>query len=277
MTETLTIKMKTALMDVFNGANSLTINKGTIKSLVSRQLVNDNGTLTHEGWLLAMSNLSLKRQCELLDLQCASEKWEKKNLKPELHAFESFKKLGYVGSYCEAGGIGLVLKSLSLDALTTTSFFKEDPEIARIRSCLGGIVFLAHKNKEELEIVYEDIRKTDKTKFTAACEEILEYDLIHEWYPGLTVEFACALFDTLSKETFVKIAEWISRSVEHRNGWPDLTLVKDGRVKFVEVKTVDKLHRSQLITMPALKGYLGQDVTILKLSRLKTLEQGTND
>lgn len=72
--------MKTALMDVFNGANSLTINKGTIKSLVSRQLLNDSGTLTHEGWLLAMSNLSLKRQCELLDLQCDAKKWEKTSL-----------------------------------------------------------------------------------------------------------------------------------------------------------------------------------------------------
>lgn len=269
MTEKLTIKMKTALMEIFNGANCLAINKGTIKSLVSRHLLSDNGTLTHEGWLQAMGNLSLKRQCELLDLQCASENWEKKNLKPEQHAFEVFKQLGYVGSYCEAGGIGLVLKSLSLDSLTATSFFKEDPEIARTRACLGGIVFLAHKNKEELEIVYEDIRKTDKAKFKAACEEILEYDLIHEWYPGLTIEFACAMFETLSKETFVKIAEWISRSTEHRNGWPDLTLAKNGRVKFVEVKTADRLHRSQLITIPALKNYLELDISILKLSKHK--------
>lgn len=264
MPEKLSPKMKSALMEIFHNYSRDTLNKGTIKGLISRKLLSEDGTLTREGWIQAMEFISLKQQCALLDLHCSVEKWSK-STKPELHAFDSFRKLDYIGSYCEAGGIGLVLKSLSLDALTKTSFFKDDPDIARTRSCLGGIVFLAHKNKDELEIVYDDIRKTNKAKFLAACEEILEYELIHEWYPGLTVEFAEAMFEALSKDTFVKIAEWISRSVEHRNGWPDLTLVKDGQVKFIEVKTNDKLHRSQLITIPAIREELKQSVAILKL------------
>ncbi len=264
MPEKLSPKMKSTLMEIFHNSKSETLNKGTVKSLITRRLLSKDGILTHEGWIQAMEFLSLKQQCALLDLQCSTEKWQR-NTKPELYAFDAFKRLGYTGSYCEAGGIGLVLKSLSLDALTSTSFFKDDPETARTRACLGGIVFLAHKNKDELEIVYDDIRKTDKIKFLASCEEILEYDLIHEWYPGLTVEFAEAMFEALSKETFVEIAEWISQSVEHRNGWPDLTLVKDGQVKFVEIKTTDKLHRSQLITIPSLKKDLKQSVELLKL------------
>lgn len=267
MPEKLSPKMKSALMEIFHTSNCEKLNKGTLKSLASRGFLAENKSLTHEGWIQAMEFLSLKQQCALLNFQCPTEKWQK-NTKPELHAFNSFTKLGYTGSYCEAGGIGLVLKSLSLDALTATSHFKEDQEMARLNACLGGIVFLAHKNQDELEIVYEDIRKTTKAKFLASCEEILEYEMIHEWYPGLTVKFAENMFETLPKETFVRIAKWISLSVEHRNGWPDLTLVKDGQVKFVEIKTTDKLHRSQLITMPALKNSLGLDVSILKLSKL---------
>jgi hypothetical protein len=269
MNEKLTPRMKTVLMEIFHSDNSLKINKGTIKSLIKRELIAENRTLTHEGWLQAMKFLSLKKQCELLELQCDIQKWEK-DTKPECHAFDFFTKHGFVGSYCEAGGIGLVLKSLSLDALTATNVFKNDPEIARTRACLGGIVVLAHKDNDELEMVYEDIRRTDKAKFLASCEEILQYDMIHEWYPGLTIEFASAMFEALTKEIYVKIAKWISISTEHRNGWPDLTLVKNGKIKFVEVKTSDKLHRSQLITMPALKNKLELDVSILKLSKKKT-------
>lgn len=269
MSEKLSPKMKSTLMSVFHTSNSDKLNKGTLKSLATRGLLTENKTLTYKGWLQAMGFLSLNQQCELLGLKCSTTNWQK-NTKPELFAFDSFTKLGYIGSYCEAGGIGLVLKSLSLDALTATSFFKNSPDVARSDACLCGIVCLAHKNSDELEIVYEDISKTNKAKFLASCSEILEYDMINEWYPGLTIEFAEAMFDTFSKETFKKIAKWISQSVEHRNGWPDLTLVKDGKVKFVEIKTTDKLHRSQLITMPALKNMLDLDVSILKLSKSKS-------
>jgi hypothetical protein len=35
----------------------------------------------------------------------------------------------------------------------------------------------------------------------------------------------------------------------YRAGWPDITAIRDGEVLFREVKTTDKLHRSQLETI----------------------------
>ena len=44
-----------------------------------------------------------------------------------------------------------------------------------------------------------------------------------------------------------------SNGYTYGNGWPDLTLIKDNEVLFIEVKTTDKMHESQLITIPEMR------------------------
>jgi len=74
------------------------------------------------------------------------------------------------------------------------------------------------------------------------------------------------LFDATDKEVFVAVASKLAEDpYTYRNGWPDLTLIKDKEVFFIEVKTTDKLHESQLITIPEMRSILPFKFSVCKV------------
>ena len=65
--------------------------------------------------------------------------------------------------------------------------------------------------------------------------------------------FAVQLFDLIGLESLRGLASVIFSDLPtFYSGWPDLTLIRDGSVELLEVKTTDKLQESQLITVPAI-------------------------
>lgn len=59
-----------------------------------------------------------------------------------------------------------------------------------------------------------------------------------------------------------------SRSVHlDHYSWPDLTIVKGNEVKFIEVKTTDKLHKSQLVTIPTFRKIIPYDFSVCRVIR----------
>ncbi|EGA7539754.1 VRR-NUC domain-containing protein [Salmonella enterica] len=55
------------------------------------------------------------------------------------------------------------------------------------------------------------------------------------------------MFDTVGREKLFELAKvFAANPYQYRSGWPDLTLIRDKSIKFVEVKTTDNLHKSQL-------------------------------
>lgn len=264
----LTDSMKKILMDSYYGNCISSANKTQLKSLISKKYLNSEFNLTEEGRLYIMSTLPLLLQCEKLNLPVKVIEWEQSN-KPEIWALQYFSNLGFVGAYCEGGAIGLVLKGLCLDTLTKTSCFYGTSINAREDACLKGITTLAEKNEEQLDNIMKEIYQTDRFKYLSACEEILSYPSINEWYPGLSMNFLEKMYDALTKDEYGLLAKWIALNPDHRNGWPDLTLVKEGIVQFVEVKTTDKLHNTQLKTLPAIKQLINADIQVIKLQMKK--------
>jgi hypothetical protein len=260
-----TNSMKKILMDAYNGNCVSSANKTQLKGLVSRNYLNSEFNITEEGELYIISMLPLVSQCEKLNLPIQVLEWDKSK-KLEIWTLQYFSSLGFTGAYCEGGAIGLVLKGLCLDSLTKTSHFYGTCINAREDACLKGIVTLAGKNENQLNSIIKEIHATDCSKYLAACEEILSYPAINEWYPGLSMNFLEKMYNSLTKDEYCLIAKWIAMNTEHRNGWPDLTLVKEGIVRFIEVKTTDKLHNSQLITIPAIKHLINADVQVVKLN-----------
>lgn len=257
--------MITALVALKKTANEHH-DKNTIKALVKRGLVDTNGNLTAIGSVKAVEYMPLHEQCDAISIICKSLTWTgETNIRPEVFAFNYFKQQGYEGIYCEGGGFGTAIKALCLDALTEASVFFGSFINAREDACLKGVVSLAHIEPSKLEAVIGQIKHTTKEKYLAAFMEINSCFLVRESYPGLTLEFAEALYDAVPKADFVKLARWISINPSHRNGWPDLTLIKEGQLMLVEVKTTDKLHHSQLVTIPALIKEIKADVSVLKL------------
>ncbi|MDP3586700.1 MAG: hypothetical protein Q8R58_01485 [Sulfuricurvum sp.] len=265
MNRPLTDSMKKILMDAYNGNCVSSANKTQLKGLASRNYLNNEFNITEEGERYIISNLSLVLQCEKLSLPIQVLEWDKSK-KPEIWAWQYFSNLGFVGAYCEGGAIGLVLKGLCLDELTKTSYFYGTCINAREDACLKGINVLAEKNEDQLNSIMKEIYETDRSKYLSACEEILSYPAINEWYPGLNMNFLEKMYDALTKDEYCLIAKWIAMNPEHRNGWPDLTLVKENIVCFVEVKTTDKLHNSQLNTIPAIKQLINADIQVIKLT-----------
>jgi hypothetical protein len=52
---------------------------------------------------------------------------------------------------------------------------------------------------------------------------------------------------------------------DYRSGWPDLTVIEDGEVSFIEIKTTDLLHASQLRFAEEIAKPLGFSCSIIQL------------
>ncbi|MBX9755303.1 MAG: VRR-NUC domain-containing protein [Pseudomonadaceae bacterium] len=265
MSKQLSINMLKALRGLHEAHALSKVSTAMVKALAARGLVDEDARLTTLGRITAIQSLPLKKQCNSIAITHSTLLWESTS-HPEKYAHFWFAQQGYIGSYCEGGGFGAAIKALCLDELERNSIFYNTCIDAREDACLKGVVVLSHIEKSRLEGVFKRIVKTTKTEYLAAFSEIISYNMTQEWYPGLSLDFAEALFDAVPKEHFEKLAHWISTDHSHRNGWPDLTLIKDDRLRFVEVKTTDKLHHSQLVTIPALINEIGADISVLQLT-----------
>ncbi len=80
-----------------------------------------------------------------------------------------------------------------------------------------------------------------------------------------------ALWDAMGPNLIARLAAGVLEDPYlFRNGWPDLTLVRDGRVKFIEIKTTDRLHHTQFTTIEELLLPVGLDVSVLLVTAQKT-------
>ena len=70
-----------------------------------------------------------------------------------------------------------------------------------------------------------------------------------EWFPTLEEWMFIDLYVALGNSKIHDIAEVFSKEpYQYRSGWPDLTIWKDGEVKFIEVKAHgDNIHKNQRI------------------------------
>ena len=186
MPKPLSKNMLDALLALYRAPDALKLDRGTIKALVGRGLVDTNGNITPLGSIKAMERLPLREQCRAMSIGISTSPWDSTST-PEIYCYNAFAQQGHVGSYCEGGGFGAAIKALCLDALTEASIFFGTCIDAREDACLKGVVGLAHIEKAILETVLKQIQQTSKEKYLAAFSEIISYSLIREWYPARNV------------------------------------------------------------------------------------------
>ena len=80
-------------------------------------------------------------------------------------------------------------------------------------------------------------------------------------------EFVSHICSVVGLENLAKIANLLCQDPHafYSRGWPDLMILGPNEFRFVEVKTTDKLHRSQIITMPEMHKVGGLDISVLQL------------
>lgn len=215
--------------------------------------------------------MTLEKILEMpLEQQCSTMSFEFKSIdlaydnRPEDSALEYFKEQGYIGTSNEGSMFQNVLKALMLDELVRLNTFK-----SRADACSRYLEAQLTIQQANLEGIIESISQTTREQFIANLEEIISKLRGTSLDNGLSLEAGIAIFDALPRETLTKLTTKFSEDpYGYRKGWPDLTLIKGDEIKLIEIKTTDKLHKSQLITIPMLDQILPNKAEILKLRNL---------
>ncbi|MEO9887522.1 MAG: VRR-NUC domain-containing protein [Balneola sp.] len=258
----LTQTQKDLLRNLICGGKIDSFSGNTISSLKRRGFIYKDSSLTKKGFLKSLELVSLDKQCSLLSLNLIGKEVSSLN-SPELQAFKWFKSQGFIGAFCEGGAILTTLKALVLDKLTELNTFNSR-EDACIRFLETQFTILSDQKNELLTSILE----TSHSRFLNNFSEIINHKSIQEYYPGLSIEFAEHFGKRFDREVFFRIAEiFFQAPYDYRKGWPDLTLVNNEEVRFVEIKTTDKLHQSQIQIIDRFRPLIPAKFEILKLTK----------
>jgi hypothetical protein len=235
---------------------------GTINALVVRGLLTASGELTESGRREALLLVPLAEQCTLLGVPLEDTPNPDTSLPPEIALWTRFTEFGYTGSYCEGGAILILLRAAALDLLARLNTFGSRSD-ASTRFTEAQFSIQAAHSKE----VVSTIRSAEIGQVRKNFSEIYSSSFVRDSYPSLTEDGIVALFEAIGGHRLARIAEALFEDpYEYRNGWPDLTMVKEHAVMWVEVKTTDKLHMSQIVTFQRMVPILPGTVKVVHLT-----------
>jgi len=115
-----------------------------------------------------------------------------------------------------------------------------------------------------------DIASVSVGQAMKSFDRLRSWQSDEKWFPhsyvGMTQELVQLVLERLPRATLVEIARlFFSDPHAYVKGWPDLTVIEGGEVRFVEVKTVDCFHASQIITIGDMKAATGLNVTVTRV------------
>jgi hypothetical protein len=280
---TLSHAMKLALKNSLLSPN-FKINKSTLKSLLKRNLISNDYKLTHFGYYTAISLLSLKEQCNILKFQINELKINQKIYHPELMAINYYKDMNKEIYFIENSIAYHFFKILIFDELNsymnkTKNFWSKyvylqayDDFIKIIDTEMINRIKLIKEDKfkKNINLILEPLEKQkyiiddDNIKIEILIKNNMFYN---DPFDGLNFNIFVKLFKYLKQNTFEKmVGIFFQDPYLFRRGWPDLILFDNHDVKFIEIKTTDKLTYHQIVTLDHMVNKAGIDFSILKLT-----------
>ena len=209
--------------------------------------------------------MRLEDQCEKLGIELEDIELEYSG-RPEDAALKYFERQAYIGSSNEGITMQTVLKALMLNKLAEVNTFQD-----RSDACSRYLEAQFAIHKEISSEIISTISSVQFDEFRKNMKEILSQSFINNEYPELSLIVCEAIYHAIDKKEYTLLAEKFAEdSYTYRSGWPDLTLIKSNDLQFVEVKTTDKLHKSQLSTIPMLKEVLPYKISVLRVRNTKT-------
>lgn len=280
-----TPEKKKILKEILSGQNFESFNKRTVKSLLKDGLLTSDGVLTPKGSLAAIASMSLKNQCDILDIPIETAEWNGIG-SPEDYVKSMYESGGY--KVCRREGIQFdyVLRALCLETLSQMNLSpygscetrRENITLLMMLRCFAYCNYdltrppwqapvKQDKNITEkflIQINNEVITK-DRENFIKTCQEIINTHNKYNSLCMLDLDIAVSMFDNIPKSTFLEVVSRAFETLDYSNGWPDITIANGKHVKFIEVKTTDKLQWTQIITMSSLLKDLDLEVSVLRL------------
>lgn len=161
---------------------------------------------------------------------------------PEEVALSFYRESGHDGTWCEGGTVNLLMKSACFTVLAQNNPFGNRQDTRR-RYFEAQCTIL----KAQVSEILDAIAAATFEGISLAATEILGDPWVRDCYPHVRLEFLVRLWKTLGSAQLAEIARvFLLSPYDFRSGWPDLTPIGSDGVRFVEVKTTDLLHPSQL-------------------------------
>jgi VRR-NUC domain len=192
---------------------------------------------------------------------------------PEAAALELAEAEGWRGTTCEGRAALLLLKAGILHFLEEHTPFGGDSVLTQF---LEGQILSYQRDRigefgadvAPRNAMYGPL---DLDRWERSLRRLLTNQVVQSRCPGLTTELGMDLVGAVGRERWFLIAEVLCRDPYlYRKGWPDLLLMdRDDRVLAVEVKTTDRLHASQIRTIPALRYEVGLPIEVWRLNQAR--------
>lgn len=225
--------------------------------------------LLHKAWCEEIAKLPLAEQCLQLDITHEQLEGLPYGKNPEIDALNHFSAQGFVGAYCEGGPVLLLIRSAALDVLAQLNSFGRSDSCTRFTEAQLTIY------KESSELILNAVRNANVAQVESHFKEIYMFPQIPKYYPGLTEGIMSSLFAAIGAERLAQITAAIMENpYSYRAGWPDLTMVKGSDMLWVEIKTTDRLHLSQIMTIFRMKPLLPGNVCVVQLTKTRSKRHG---
>lgn len=196
-------------------------------------------------------SLSLSQQCEKLKLHLRDIKIQRNDKnwivngsgyeKPENAALKVLESKNWHGVNGEGGPILLTLKAAGFKWIMQNNHLSSQND-AETRYLEAAIKISQDKSAGFVE----EVGRCTPEQMASNFQRIYGNQFVRDEYPGLSATFMMQFFANI-KSKLADIAEvFVTEPYKYRAGWPDLTVMHGSEVIFVEIKTTDKLHESQI-------------------------------
>lgn len=253
--------MKSALISMLDGMENVGSSQ-TMKALKQRGFVTATSKLSNSGRQAAIAFLPLSRQCTLLGIKYDEIELPTDIKGPEILSYTYFLNQGYSGMCGEGTPLLILIKAAILDFVTDHSTFESRDECCR-RYTEAHLQINIDRAAEILKVV----GRSKKPIIKRNLKEILEVYESPGLANGITVRSLLELFELIGPSGLAELTQiFLEDPYGYRKGWPDLVLWKDGIIRWIEIKTSDKLHASQIGTIQRFKGTPAGSFELVKVN-----------
>ncbi len=157
--------------------------------------------------------------------------------------------------------MNLLLKAAVLPALARRNMFSDRQDAVR-RFLEAQLTILADFNDE---LIY-CARAITPLNLKENILEICSDSFVRDAYPRVEASFVFELAKVIPVELRDRLLKkYMIKPYDYRAGWPDLTILDGDGVSFVEVKTTDQLHESQIRFACEIAEPLGLKCTVVQV------------
>lgn len=220
--------------------------------------------------LAAFLRLPLSLQCEALDLpletvmlQRSEGQWIVAGVphkRPEDAALAHLRLNGWEGVACEGTAVLMLMKAACLDHLARINTFG-----SRADACMRFFEAQCIIHRDHAPEIVQDIEQATEAVVRTNLAEIAAQPDYLSIYPRMDADALMAVWHAITPSVLATFARRIFDDPSLRAGWPDLTIARKGNVRFVEVKTTDKLHASQRDVILDILQPSGADVQVMQI------------